>query len=237
MNRLSVVIFSLTFVFIVIAVAASSLTNDSLLISAPTENEGFVILIDAGHGGEDGGTNSADGTLEKDINLSIAKYLKQMLDVAGYNTIMTREDDNQIGDNSLPTIRQRKVSDIRKRLELTQSNPNCLMISIHQNYYSSPQYSGTQVFYSPSSPESRILAESVQGSVVSLLQKNNNRQIKEIGTNVYLLYNCKVPAIMVECGFMSNVNESEKLKNKDYQQQMAFSIMCGIQKYLEEQNG
>ncbi len=196
-----------------------------------------TVIIDAGHGGEDGGTSSVSGVLEKDINLSIACYLAEMLECAGYDTVMTRTTDEQIGDNSLPTIRQRKISDVRKRLDITKSYPDALLVSIHQNHFSDFRYGGAQVFYSPKSDTSRVLAESVQKSIVNLIQNGNTRKIKKIGTNVYLLYNCENTAIMAECGFLSNASEAENLSSADYQKKMAFSVACGIIKYLEEQNG
>lgn len=202
-------------------------------VSANTENKGFYIILDAGHGGMDGGTSAADGTKEKDINLSIAKKLNALLTASGYKTVMLRNDDALIGDNSLSTIRARKVSDIRKRLEIAESYSESILLSIHQNYYSVPKYSGTQVFYSTNSPQSKILAQSIQDSVVAMLQPDNNRKIKPVGSNIYLLYNCTIPAVMVECGFLSNINEAEKLKTDSYQTQMALSIMQGILNYLE----
>lgn len=192
-----------------------------------------IVLVNSPHGGMDGGTSAADGTREKDINLSIAKKLNSILIASGYKTVMLRNDDALIGDNSLSTIRARKVSDIRKRLEIAESYPDSVLISIHQNHYSVPKYSGAQVFYSTNSPESKILAQSVQQSVVEELQPDNSRKIKPVGSNIYLLYNCTIPAIMVECGFLSNINEAEKLKTDSYQTQMALSIMQGITDYLE----
>ncbi len=211
----------------------SQVDNKIKSVSVNTENIGLYILIDAGHGGMDGGTSAADGTMEKDINLQIAKKLNSFLMASGYKTVMLRNDDELIGDNSLSTIRARKVSDIRKRLEIAESYPDSLLISIHQNYYSVPKYYGAQVFYSPNSSQSDVLAQSVQQSLVNMLQPDNNRKIKPVGTNIYLLYNCTIPAIMVECGFLSNVNEAEKLKTENYQTQIAFSIMQGITDYLE----
>ncbi|MBQ2964032.1 MAG: N-acetylmuramoyl-L-alanine amidase [Clostridia bacterium] len=203
------------------------------LVSASPENKGFYIIVDAGHGGMDGGTSAADGTKEKDINLSIARKLNLLLVASGYKTVMLRNDDALIGDNSLSTIRARKVSDIRKRLEVAESYPESILVSIHQNYYSVPKYSGAQVFYSTNSPKSKILAQSIQDSVVNGLQPDNNRKIKAVGSDIYLLYNCTLPAVMVECGFMSNESEAEKLKTDSYQTQMALSIMQGILNYLE----
>ncbi len=195
------------------------------------------IIIDPGHGGEDGDTSSDDGTLEKDINLSISKRLAVMLESVGYNVILTRTADEQIGNNSLPTIRQRKISDVRRRLEIAHNNPDALFISIHQNHYDVEKYHGTQVFYSPKASESKQLAQCIQFAVSNLIQPDNKRNIKEIGSNIYLLYNCSNTSVMVECGFMSNTSESEMLQNEDYQTKVAFSIMCGIINFLEEEYG
>ena len=236
MNRFFVSLLALFIALISVFVLLTAFENREKYTSAAVNSE-FCIIIDAGHGGEDGGTSSADGTLEKDINLSIAQYLDCMLRSAGYKTLMTRSSDEQLGDTSLTTIRQRKISDIKERLRITEINSNSIFVSIHQNHYSSPSYSGTQVFYSPNSEYSKILADSIQNSAVKQLQPNNNRSVKQVGTNIYLLYNCKLPAVMVECGFMSNFEETEKLKQTNYQKQIAYSIMCGIQNYLEDRDG
>lgn len=235
MNRFVASFFSLAFVLSFVFLSVKMFNKEKY--TSAEVNNGFNIIIDAGHGGEDGGTSSADGTLEKDINLSIAKILESMLNSAGYKTVMTRSSDIQLGDTSLSTIRQRKISDIRERLRITEVNDTSIFVSIHQNHYSSPLYSGTQVFYSTNSVYSKNLADSIQKRIVENIQPNNKRTIKPVGTNIYLLYNCKLPAVMVECGFMSNTEESEKLKQNDYQKQIAFSIMCGIQKYLEDKDG
>ncbi len=232
MKRIFIGLVSLVFIF-GCCLFLSHLYNKTESVSSSAENRGLYIILDAGHGGMDSGTSAADGTREKDINLSIAKKLNSMLIASGYKTVMLRNDDALIGDNSLSTVRARKVSDIRKRLEIAESYPDSVLISIHQNHYSVPKYSGTQVFYSTNSPESKILAQSVQQSVVEELQPDNSRKIKPVGSNIYLLYNCTIPSIMVECGFLTNVNEAEKLKTDSYQTQMALSIMQGITDYLE----
>ena len=236
MGRFIVSFTSLAVLLIVVLFSCFRYNNN---IYDVFKSESYIptVIIDAGHGGEDGGTSSDDGILEKDINLSVSLYIAEILKCSGYNVIMTRSDDNQIGDNSLPTIRQRKISDVHKRLEITKTYPDALFVSVHQNHYSSSKYSGAQVFYSPKSPDSRILADMVQTSIVSLLQNDNMRKIKEIGTNVYLLYNCENPAIMVECGFLSNVAETKLLATPDYQKKIAFSVACGIIKFLEEDYG
>lgn len=192
-----------------------------------------TIIIDAGHGGGDGGAVAKDGTLEKDINLSISINLETALKVMGYNVIMTRTTDNLIYDADVSkTIRQKKVSDIRNRTDLVNSTPNSILISIHQNKFPKTQYSGTQVFYSSNCEESKPIAQSIQFAVRDLIQPQNKREIKKSGTNIYMLYYSKAPAVMVECGFLSNYEECEKLKSNDYQKQMVFCIMCGILNYL-----
>ncbi len=196
-----------------------------------------TVIIDPGHGGEDGGTSSSDGTLEKHINLKIALKLRSMLEMSGYDTLMTRDKDIQLGDTSLDTIRQRKVSDIKTRLKITQDNPNAILVSIHQNHYSSSVYKGMQVFYSPKNEKSKLLADCIQSNTVNYLQNDNKRCTKETNSNIYLLYNSTIPSVLVECGFMSNEEEAKILKEDEYQQKLAFSIMSGIQKYLEENNG
>ncbi len=238
MNRTTAGLFGALIITFSIVICSGFLNSKILNTSLPLEEEtNFCIIVDAGHGGEDGGTSSADGTLEKDINLSVARKLATILRASGYSVVMTREDNEQIGDLSLPTIRQRKISDIKKRLAFTEKYPNSILVSIHQNHYSSPKYSGTQVFYSPNNPQSLLLAECVRQSFVNSLQKDNTRETKKVGTNIYLLYNSKIPSIMVECGFLSNTEETQKLKNDDYQRKIAFTIMCGIQKFLEENDG
>lgn len=193
----------------------------------------LTIIVDPGHGGEDGGATAADGTVEKDINLSISLKLRDMLDTMGYNVIMTRETDADISDPSLKTTRQRKVSDIRNRMKIIEQTPDSLFVSIHQNHYGGPSYSGAQVFYSKNDPRSEQLAKAIQENIKSLLQPNNSRAVKGTGTEIYLLYHAQTPAVLVECGFLSNAAETEKLKDDNYQNEMAFSVMCGITSYLK----
>ena len=183
-----------------------------------------TVVIDPGHGGPDGGAVAADGTLEKEINFSVAQDLRDILYLLGFEVTMTRTGDTDI-DPQGSTVRQRKVSDIRNRTALC--NRGDLAVSIHQNQFSQTQYSGTQVFYPPRSEESRQIAEAVQRSVVSLLQPDNRREVKA-GAGVYLLEHATVPTVLVECGFLSNEAERERLKTASYQQAMAFAVAGGI---------
>ncbi len=189
----------------------------------------FNVIIDAGHGGFDGGASTVDGYPEKDINLKISLFLRDYLNLFGVNNILTRENDSSLEDDGLNTIRERKVSDIHNRMKLMEETDNAIFVSIHQNYYYDNQYSGAQVFYTPELPGvSSSLAQCVQDSIVFDLQPQNTRLIKECGSSVYLMYNAVKPAILVECGFLSNETEAELLKTDEYQKSMALCIALGI---------
>lgn len=192
-----------------------------------------TVIIDAGHGGPDGGTSAEDGTLEKDINLQIALKLDEFLKSMGIETVMIRSEDISVHDDYAKTIREKKISDIRNRLSVMDNTDDSVFISIHQNHFSQSQYSGLQVFYSKNNQESRILADSVRQSVITSLQPENSREIKESGSDIYLLYHATVPAVMVECGFLSNYEEAQKLKDEEYQRKLAFLIALGITDFIK----
>lgn len=194
-----------------------------------------TVIVDAGHGGDDGGAVANDGTPEKEINLAISKKVEAMLKIFGYDVIMTRQTDDAICNKGLSTIRQKKVSDIKNRFKMMQDNPEALFISIHQNKYPSSSENGAQVFYSPNNASSMTLAEYIQNSISRNLQKENMRQIKKCGSSVYLLYHAQSTAVMVECGFVSNDAELKKLKDAEYQKQMAFAIVAGINDYISNE--
>ncbi|MBQ9861523.1 MAG: N-acetylmuramoyl-L-alanine amidase [Clostridia bacterium] len=182
------------------------------------------VLVDAGHGGADGGAEGADGTLEKDINLAIARPLGDLLRVMGYAVSYTRTEDtmvNAAGD----TLRERKVSDMKNRLAMIEQAD--MTISIHQNKFPQTRYNGTQVFYGTGSEDSPVLAAAIRESVIALLQPTNTRELKKGDGSVYLLKHATRPLVLVECGFLSNEPEREKLKTREYQLQMAFAIAAG----------
>lgn len=196
-----------------------------------------VIVIDAGHGGEDGGAG-ANGVLEKNINLAIALKLRDMLKMSGYEVKMTREEDVSVYDSSAVTVREKKVSDMKNRVHIINENSRNVLVSIHQNKFEQSKYSGAQMFYSGNDPRSEKLAESIRQSVTSLLQPDNHRELKKDGGSVYILKKAEVPAVIVECGFLSNEEEAGKLSSDKYQSQMAFAIYCGIIEWNKgEQNG
>lgn len=195
-----------------------------------------VIVLDAGHGGADGGAVAQDGTQEQYINLDITLKINNMLKLCGYSTVLTRKDDNSIHDPDAKTIGQQKVSDIHNRLKIIESQPNCIFVSIHQNYYTDGKYSGAQVFFSGNNDKSSELAQYIQSEIITMLQPDNTRKIKQSGSSIYLLYHATVPSVLVECGFLSNYDETEKLKNEDYRNQMALAVFSGIADYLISEN-
>ena len=226
----------LTFIIILLSVVFCEIENTSskniLNIDIP------VIIIDAGHGGEDGGAVAQDGTLEKNINLDISLKLNDIMSVFGYNTRLIRKTDTSI-HTSGETIRQRKVSDIKNRFAIINEYDRCLYISIHQNKFNDISVHGAQTFFSPNNEESKELADYIQKSISNHLQPNNKRTIKKSGTDIYLLYNATRPTVMVECGFISNQKELSNLINEEYQEKMAISISVGIINYniSEVKNG
>ncbi len=187
-----------------------------------------TILVDAGHGGMDTGTSGHDGTAEKDLNLAIAFRLKELLQGCGFRVIMTRENDALIGAGDAQTIRGRKQQDLSARLALTESESPCVLLSIHQNHYTDGKYDGAQVFYTPNHEENQLLAKAIQNRIRTHLQPNNDRKVKTVGSEIYLLHHCQNPAVMVECGFMSNEKELSYLKEEEYQSKMAFCIAMGL---------
>lgn len=215
------------------ALTARSFSHISTMASGLAESAAPVIVIDAGHGGEDSGAVSASGLYEKDVNLSVAVQLGEMLELSGYSVVMIRTEDVSVNDEGLSTVRERKVSDLHNRLKAVEKQgENCILVSIHQNHFSQSQYSGAQMFYSPNHEGSAELAEAIRAQITGLLQPENKRESKPATDSIYLLWNAKIPAVIVECGFLSNPEESEKLADPRYQQQMAFAIYAGLVEYL-----
>lgn len=187
------------------------------------------ILVDAGHGGEDGGAVAPDGTVEKDINLEVARCLRDLLCVLGYRVSMTRQTDTMVNTEG-NTLRERKVSDMKQRLAM--SGEADLTVSIHQNKFSLAQYFGAQVFYGTKHPDSKVAAEHIRAALISHLQPDNTRPLKAGDQNVYLLSRATTPTVLVECGFLSNEAELQKLKDPVYRRQLAFAVVDGVMRGL-----
>ena len=198
--------------------------------STPTvspKNDAPVLIIDAGHGGEDAGAIAFDGTLEKDLNLKIASLVKVLCDLNGTNAVMTRDDDRLLYDHygDLDDYTgQKKLYDLKNRVKITKEHESPVYLGIHMNKFTQEKYSGVQVYYSKNSDKSEIFARSIQNSAKRFLQKDNNRTVKSAGSSIYVLHSLDCPAVLVECGFLSNEKELENLKNEDYQAQLALIL-------------
>ena len=190
-------------------------------------------MANSAHGGYDGGAVASDGTVEKDINLKIAKHTMMLLKVYGFEVIMTRESDISTDSSTASGGAFLKREDLENRLKLMKDNPESIFVSIHLNKFTTSAANGSQVFYSKGD-KSKALGEFIQKSIVSNLQPENSRVNKQATSSTYLLYNATVPAVLVECGFLSNKAELNRLKDSDYQQKMAFCITSGILEYFKE---
>ncbi len=198
--------------------------------TTPTQKP--VIIIDAGHGGEDGGASSEDGLKEKDLNLDVALTLGNMLEANGITVVQTRTEDKMLyteyKKGSL------KMQDLKNRLQISKQNDNSIFISIHMNKFSEEKYSGLQVFYSQNSENSAVLANKIQSNIKEYLQNDNNRETKRANSNIYLLDNIETPAVLIECGFLSNPDECTKLSNEDYRKELAGVIYSSVVEFLNE---
>lgn len=200
-----------------------------------TASDNFpVVIIDAGHGGEDGGTIGANGSYEKHLNLEIAKKLDLMLRGAGIRTVMTRSEDILLYDRNENYEGRKKMLDHAQRLKISKSYENAIFVSIHMNSFPEAKYSGLQVYYSPNAEESKKLAERIQTMTKDALMKENTRKIKSSNGKIFLLDRMNIPSVLVECGFLSNPSECEKLCDESYQKELAAVISCAILEHLNE---
>ena len=211
------------------ALMIRSTENIGLSVSAVPERKAQKVLIDPGHGGEDGGAVTGD-VLEKNINLSISRDTSDLLTFLGFDVFMTRTTDNALTSEG-EDVKKRKYNDMKMRLDMYNSPENDLVVSIHQNKFSVASSKGTQVFYSPNNEKSAYLAECIRFSVKEMLQPGNERECKAAGKEIYLLKNTEKPAVIVECGFISNREELKKLLDEEYQKQMSLAVATGIINY------
>ena len=194
------------------------------------EHQTATVVIDAGHGGEDGGASSRSGILESQINLEIAQIANDLLRFAGVRTQMIRTQDVSVYTEGT-SIQQKKVSDLKNRVKLVENTPEALLLSIHQNYFPESKYHGAQVFYA-NTPGSETLAELTQQMLRTCADPDNRRRCKP-SEAVYLMQKVRCTAILVECGFLSNEPEAEKLTEHAYQQKLAGAICGALCSYLE----
>ena len=187
-----------------------------------------TVVLDAGHGGEDGGASSADGLLEKDLNLSLALAMRDILTANGIEVILTRETDTLLYDRNVDFQGQKKRLDMAARLKIANETPNAMFVSIHMNTYPHPSCQGVQVWYSDNNDASFELAKIIQSTTKELLQNENDRTVKQSGSSIYLLRKLECPAVLVECGFLSSPEEAALLGDENYRQQLALTLCMGI---------
>ncbi len=189
-----------------------------------------TVVLDAGHGGFDGGAVSVTGSLEKDLNLKLAFQLRDLLEAAGIRVIMTRTEDRMLTVSSEGDDREvsRKMDDLQGRLNILSEYPDAIFVSLHMNKFPQASPSGVQVYYSPNHPLSMELALSIQEAVRDHLQPENNRAVKKAGSSIFLLHRAKNPAVLIECGFLSNPEEAKKLDDPQYRQSLACVLCAAI---------
>lgn len=219
----------LVFVFTVtVCTAVNTCLGKKNFVNSQYNLSDACIVIDAGHGGADAGTVAADGTLEKDINLAIALDLYDFLNVCGIECVTIRNGDYEFYPDGI----DRSRSDLYNRLDFVNETENAVLVSIHQNFFTDSSEHGMQVWYTANEKTSKVLADNILNYTKMFLQQDNTRQNKQSDNSYYILYNAQVPSVMVECGFMSNAAENEKLNTEEYQKQIACTIMLGINEYI-----
>lgn len=235
--------FAFLFTGASLLVGKSALSFASLYIAEPSDAELSAaaaeapppsLIIDPGHGGEDGGASSGD-ILEKDLNLAISENLCDLCAIFGYDVRMTRTEDTLLYDyfDDLEDYRGRKKTyDLRNRLRIAEESEAELFVGIHMNKFPQEQYKGLQVYYSPNTDESREAAGMIQSYAKKYLSPDNNREIKKATQAIYILNRIKTPAVLVECGFLSNPEELALLSSSEYRMQVSASIFASAAEYL-----
>ncbi len=214
------------FLCAVLLFSATQTLWQNAVVTALAE-EKFTVVIDAGHGGMDSGTVGVNGVLEKDLNLAFAQTLAAMFEEKGVKVIMTRTEDALVLKQEDLSASSKKSRDLANRLAIASSVPNALLISIHMNSFPIEKYAGFEAYYSENHPDSILYANAVVSAVKSKHEPENHRPVKR-GRNIYLLEHTQNPAVLLECGFLSNQGDAQKLSNKDYQKELCFSIFCAI---------
>lgn len=230
-KRLIFILYA-TILPVIIFVAQTNILENKAIVatmSVPVTNK--VIIVDAGHGGEDGGAVSSNGISESQINLQIALKLQALLEQSGATVILTRSDENAIYDIDKKTLRQKKVSDIKNRVKIGNTSSADIFVSIHLNKIPESQYYGWQTFYKNENEEGKKLATCIQDNMNEAMQKENKRTPLKIN-NVYIIKKVEIPTTIVECGFLSNPEEEKQLQTDEYQNKLSWGIYNGIMDYF-----
>ena len=191
--------------------------------------ERICVIIDAGHGGVDGGTTSCTGVAESHLNLEMSLRLDDFLHLLGVNTKMIRTTDCSVYTSG-ESIAAKKISDLKERVRIVETTENGVLLSIHQNYFQQSVYSGAQVFFSRN-PKSQMLAEQLQANIIATLNRGSKRNAKK-ANGIYLMEKVTRPAVLVECGFLSNPAEESLLRSEDYQKKLCVVIGCTISNFV-----
>ncbi len=192
-------------------------------ITSIRDASAYVPVIDPGHGGEDGGAVSPGGDVESEINLDISMKMKYLFCLFGISPVMIRETDISIHNPKANSLRETKVSDLKNRVSLINSVEEAFLISIHQNTFTDSRYSGAHIFYN--GEQSRDFAVLLQKRIRDHIDPSNTREAKKVPKGVYLMEHVKCPAILAECGFMTNLRELELLRNPSYRVKLALLIV------------
>lgn len=215
-----------------LGIVISRLTDTIAAFSEARSGSQTTVVIDAGHGGEDGGAVSRTGVAESTLNLQIAIKLECLMGLLGYRTQMLRTDDTSLADATAGSYSEKKISDLKKRVEIINGIPEALLVSIHQNHFDQTQYRGAQVFYH-NCPQSNALAQLTQENLRTALDLTNARQCKP-ADGIYLMEHIQCPGILVECGFLSNPDEERLLRDFGYQNKIAIAVAASVSGYLGE---
>ena len=210
-------------VSLVIALVYNTQISQSAQVSISFQRR--TAVLDPGHGGKDGGAISVTGSTEKELNFSVSIALRDVLTVLGYDVIMTRDSDVELTHADGGT---RKMQDLKGRLEILSQHQEAPFISIHMNKFPISKYSGAQIYYTVNNDQGLQLAKTVRSSIIDLLQTDNERNTKPSNSSIYLLHKAKSPAILIECGFLSNDEEAKLLDDDIYQIKLASVIASGI---------
>ena len=192
-----------------------------------------MLILDAGHGGEDGGAISLSGRKESDINLEIVRRLDDLLGLLGENPVLLRRTDVSLAGKEAVTLREKKRSDLKNRVEVVCNTPGAALLSVHQNTFPGESVCGFQAFYAPTE-DSEELAHMIQTAVRETLQKENWRETRRIPETVYLMNHISCPAVLVECGFLTNPTEERELLSPEYQKKLAAVLACGYLSWERE---
>lgn len=221
--------FYLLVVILTIGIAGGGSRAVTTLVQYKENRSLPCIIIDAGHGGEDGGATSCTGVLESKLNLEIARRLDDLLHLLGRKTKMVRTTDTAIYTTGT-TLSQKKVSDLKERVKLVNTTENAILISIHQNTFSDSRFDGAQVFYGIH-PDSKRFADTMQSALIQTLSPASKRTSKK-ADGIYLMRNVQPVGVLVECGFLSNPEEEAKLRDPAYQNKLACVIASALDSFL-----